>query len=431
MSIKMSGLHYIYPTYRDYEPIEEYKSFLVQITTACRNGHPLLVKQLKDLRKKRLRQLRELRDRRKCYKETQHQQRFNDQLHQQQQQRYVVSDDESGVEESDDESNRIQPQRGCKRKIGDSGKKYLYFQKPKDKKKLGRLAMHKTKAIKDTARDMLSDLECIQEQTNIRIDDIAQIYATSNLDVTAHGAEYIRNKEENDHVLKQNDITVIDLDDHKIDTGVEFVGGTALNNTSDSNMVKDLMSKFNEPLRKELAKYVLEKGKSSANRDNDDAKRIYFGFGRVQKTSTYFGGVKMPTFNSFHLKRISKELRNGLAIVLSTGQRCLDKFFEDSGDEIDKDEIRCKHIQDVWRGALPDTLVDWNTIEFVDVNIRSKGDLLRHCDYLNDYRQNHNGCVVFSYSITIDNELFRVVMVMVSRMSVGAAFDKLHKQANH
>lgn len=59
---------------------------------------------------------------------------------------------------------------------------------------------------------------------------------------------------------------MIDLDDHKIDTGVEFVGGSALNNTSDSNMVKDLMSKFNEPLRKELAKYVLEKGKSSANR---------------------------------------------------------------------------------------------------------------------------------------------------------------------
>lgn len=41
---------------------------------------------------------------------------------------------------------------------------------------------------------MLSDLECIQQQTNIRIDDIAQIYATSNLDVTAHGAEYIRTK---------------------------------------------------------------------------------------------------------------------------------------------------------------------------------------------------------------------------------------------
>lgn len=429
----MSGLHYKYPTYRDYEPIEEYKSFLVQITTACRNGRPLLVKQLKDLRKKRLRHLRQLRDRRKCHKETQHQQRLNDQLHQQQQQRYVTdeSSSESGVEESDDESKRIQPQRGCKRKIGGSDKRYLYFQTPKDRKKLGRLAMHKTKAIKDTARDMLSDLECIQQQTNIRIDDIAQIYATSNLDVTAHGAEYIRNKEENDHVLKQNDITVIDLDDHKIDTGVEFVGGSALNNTSDSNMVKDLMSKFNEPLRKELAKYVLEKGKSSANRDNDDAKRIYFGFGRVQKTSNYFAGVKMPTFNSFHLKRISKELRNGLAIVLSTGQRCLDKFFEDSGEEIDKDEIRCKHIQDLWRCALPDTLVDWDTIEFVDVNIRSKGDLLRHCDYLNDYRQNHNGCVVFSYSITIDNELFRVVMVMVSRMSVGAAFDKLHKQANH
>ncbi len=359
-------------------------------------------------------------------------QRRNDQLHQQQQQRHVVSDDESGVEESDDESKyyqqRIQPRRGCNSKIGGSGMKYLYFQKPKDRKQLGRLAMHKKRKIKDTARHISSDLQYIQQQTNIHIDPIGQIYATSNLDVTAHGAEYIRTKEENDHVLKQNNIAVIDLDNHKIDTGVEFVGGTALNMTSDSNVMKDLMSKFNEQLRKELARYVLDNGKSSANRDNDDAKRIYFGFGRVQKTSTYFGGVKMPTFNSFHLKRMSKDLRNGLAIVLSAGQRCLDKFYEDSGEEIGKNEIRCNHVQDVWRSALPDSLIDWDTIEFVDVNIRSQGELLRHCDYLNDYRQNHNGCVVFSYSITIDNELYRVVMVMASRMSVGAAFDKVHSK---
>jgi hypothetical protein len=362
-------------------------------------------------------------------------QRLSDHFHQQRQ-RYVSdvdSSDGSGVDESDDESKyqqqhnqrkrRSQPKRRC-----NGGMRYLYFQTPKDRKQLGRLAMHKPRATKDTARDMLTDLELIHQQTNIGIDPIGQIYAVKNLDVTPHGAADIKKKEENDHVLNQNNITVIDLDDHEIASGVEFVGSTALNMTSESNVMKDLMSKFNEPLRKELARYVLDNGKSSANRDNDDAKRIYFGFGRVQKSSSYFGGVKIPTFNSFHLKRMSKDLRNGLAIVLSAGQRCLDKFYEDSGEEIGKDEIRCNHVQDVWRSALPDSLIDWDTIEFVDVNIRSQGELLRHCDYLNDYRQNHNGCVVFSYSITIDNQLYRVVMVMVSRMSVGAAFDKVHSK---
>jgi len=94
----MRGLHYKYPIYRYYEPIEEYRSFLVQITKACRTGHPLLVKQLKDLRKKRLRQLR---DRKERYKEKMQQQQ--QQHHLQHLSKKQRLNNQSGMEESDDD----------------------------------------------------------------------------------------------------------------------------------------------------------------------------------------------------------------------------------------------------------------------------------------------------------------------------------------
>src|SRR5210317_2402597 len=214
VTIKMRGLHYKYPIYRYYEPIEEYRSFLVQITKACRTGHPLLVKQLKDLRKKRLRQLR---DRKERYKEKMQQQQ--QQHHLQHLSKKQRLNNQSGMEESDDESkyeqhSRFQPQRRCKHPKG--GRKYLYFQKPKNRKQLGRLAMQKPRETKDTARHLLSDLEYVQQQTNIRIDPIGQNYAITDLDIIAHGAEEIKKKKENDYVLKQNNIEVINLDDHEI-----------------------------------------------------------------------------------------------------------------------------------------------------------------------------------------------------------------------
>ena len=109
--------------------------------------------------------------------------------------------------------------------------------------------------------------------------------------------------------------------------------------------------------------------------------------------------------------------------MMSFSQRRLNDF----GMDLEVDN-RSMYVRQKWQGFydINTVKVDW-AFEFVDINIRSeKGDLQRHCDYKNDWRQHNDRCVVFSYSVIIGTTRYRVVMVMTSRYSVGASFDKIH-----
>ena len=124
----------------------------------------------------------------------------------------------------------------------------------------------------------------------------------------------------------------------------------------------------------------------------------------------------MPTFNSNHLQHLN----------LSFSQTKLHEQFS-SGTASGKLNSRSDYVRTKWQQHynLHKVKVNWD-FEYVDMNMRScDGKLLRHCDYKNNWRSNNDGCVVFSYSVHIRAKKYRVVMVMTSRYTVGAPFEKI------
>ena len=124
----------------------------------------------------------------------------------------------------------------------------------------------------------------------------------------------------------------------------------------------------------------------------------------------------MPTFNSNHLQHLN----------LSFSQTKLHEQFS-SGTTSGKLNSRSDYVRTKWQQHynVHKVKVNWD-FEYVDMNMKScDGKLLRHCDYKNDWRSNNDGCVVFSYSVHIRAKKYRVVMVMTSRYTVGAPFEKI------
>ncbi len=314
------------------------------------------------------------------------------------------------------------------RNSNDNCGRYLYFQTMRDNNKHGKLRMCATRAQKDMYRDMLSEAGNVVSQINIGIDPNYQIYFIRGLHEKPHAVEDNSNRETSNQILRKHSCKVIEMRDNEIDgSGIQKVPGEATNYTSRSAILQNLVTKsFPSQVMEELAKYILENGRGNKNRDlGDDSKRIYIGFGQVQKSSERYYREKIPTFNSTHLQQLPPRLRIAIAKVLSFSQTKLQEFSSKTHEEND----RSIYVKRKWQQFFDadDVNVDWE-FEFVDINIRSFGRLVRHCDYKNDWRLNQDGCAVFSYSVDINGVTYRVVMVMTSRYSIGASFENVYKK---
>ncbi len=305
--------------------------------------------------------------------------------------------------------------------------KYLYFQTMTNHNRGGHLRMNAPVAEKNKFRDILSEADGVISQTNICIDPNYQMYLICALHEKPHAVEDNCNREQYNQILQnQHGSNIIEMKDNEINgSGVQKVPGVATNYTSKSVILRNLVTKsFPLDTMKELAMYILENGEANKNRDEgDDSKRIYMGFGQVQTSSKRYCGEKMPTFNSTHLKKLPPRLRVALANVMNFSQPKLQEFLSATTKETD----RSTYVKKKWQQFFnaDNVNVDWE-FEFVDINIRSFGKLVRHCDYKNDWRINHDGCAVFSYSVDIDSVTYRVVMVMTSRYSIGASFENVY-----
>ena len=308
-------------------------------------------------------------------------------------------------------------------------RQYLYIHEMKNNN-LGHLSQGVSKEIKDKHRNILSDAELVQRQIVIEIDDHGQLYVTRGLDKKPHSHESCSEREHNNNILRELGCELLYLGDYE-SGGVQHIPGVATNYTSKSNSLQKLMrGLFNEHAQKSLAQYVLANGEADKNRDSgNDEKRLFIGFGRGQKTSKFFKGIKMPTFNTKHLGKMPCSLQVAISSVLSFAQQRLQDYLE-SEKENTVDEERRNYVRSKWGEFYSklDVDVNWD-FEFVDINMRSEGKLLRHCDYKNDWRVGNDGCVVFSYSVDIGDKTYRVVMVMTSRCTVGKSFERIHDAA--
>ena len=277
---------------------------------------------------------------------------------------------------------------------------------------------------------MTSEPELIKKQVDIHIDREQQLYVADALHIKPHGGALYSEREYNNNILTKHGCEIINLSDYDID-GEQHIPGVVSNYTSSCRRMREFMEEsFDQDIKERLAKFVLKNGKADNNRDSSsDVKRLFAGFGRGQPHSEFLDGVKMPTFNAKDLKKMDYSLLIAISRVLSFAQQRLQDYLELAGKNT-IDELRRKYVRGKWDEIYREhgVDVDWN-FEFIDINVRSDGGLLRHCDYKNDSRKGHDGCVVFSYSIDIDDITYRVVMVTTTRCTVGKSFQRIHENA--
>ena len=66
-----------------------------------------------------------------------------------------------------------------------------------------------------------------------------------------------------------------------------------------------------------------------------------------------------------------------------------------------------------------------NRFEFVDIVVSRNTILLKHIDYKNDHRTGYTLCVVYSFHQIVDEVDYRVLVIMTTGTSVGAALDSV------
>ena len=67
-----------------------------------------------------------------------------------------------------------------------------------------------------------------------------------------------------------------------------------------------------------------------------------------------------------------------------------------------------------------------SNFEYYDL-LLTKADtpLVRHMDYMNDYRKNYNHCFVYSFHQRDDGVLYKVSFVMTTRSHAGSAMEEI------
>lgn len=320
-------------------------------------------------------------------------------------------------------------------KCSNNSGKFLYFQTMRWGNKKGHLRFGAPRKEKDKYCDILSEGKDVISQLNMSVDLKYQLYIIRGLHNTPHAVEDEGKRDQCSRILQQqHHATVTEMREHNNGDGVELLEGTAANYTSTSCVLQEVVSMaFPSNCMEDLAEYIYTNGKCNRNRDvGDHSKRFYIGFGQVQRYSETFGGQKMPTFNSNHLQHLPTHLQVSLAKILSFSQTKLHEQFS-SRTASGSVNSRSDYVRTKWQlhYNVHKVQVNWD-FEFVDISMRScDGKLLRHCDYKNDWRSNNDGCAVFSYSVHIRGKKYRVVMVMTSRYTVGAPFEKIvTKQCN-
>ena len=311
-----------------------------------------------------------------------------------------------------------------------SGGSYLYFQRMRDND-LKNLSMCKPRTTKDKHRHPLADAKHVESQLNIDVDEGGQIYVVSGLHKKPHAVEKNLRRMHICDTLINLGSAITNLWEYDY-CGEQHIPTIASNWTSRSILFQTFMyQKFTQQYRTLLAEYVLLAGQSKDKRDggDDDSSRIFIGFGQIQKSSESFHGERMPTFNAHHLHQMPIELQVVLANVLRFSHERLLCFMNLATEMVEVDEKRSSYVRETWQRfySAHDVNVDWD-FEFVDINMRCDGKLLRHCDYKNDWRPGRDGCVVYSYPVIIGIKRYRVVIVMTSRYTIGTPFEKILKK---
>jgi hypothetical protein len=160
--------------------------------------------------------------------------------------------------------------------------------------------------------------------------------------------------------------------------------------------------------------------------------RLTFGFGRVQSSPGSkpskvihwsYKGHRMPTINCEQFTAVPDHLKPQLVKIFDAGQMFIDNNLPDSFPNNARTRFASKLLRDTI--GFPNASFKF---EYIDIVLSLNTILPKHIDSKNDHRKGYNHCTVYSFYQVIDELEYKVSVIMTTRLTVGAAFEKVIKK---
>ncbi len=163
--------------------------------------------------------------------------------------------------------------------------------------------------------------------------------------------------------------------------------------------------------------------------------RVDFGIGQIQRDPMRFinkddgSHHKLPHCNLTVLDEMDHDLRSEIELTLHYFDKQMNTYCNKKCGDL----VRSQIVQQIFEAAgWAGPKMKW---EYVNISIRSSKDTLKaHRDTKNDRRSGYDHATVYSFLIPSGGEIYRVVIVMTFRTTVGSVMERVHnltKYKNH
>ena len=143
--------------------------------------------------------------------------------------------------------------------------------------------------------------------------------------------------------------------------------------------------------------------------------RLHFGFGRIHLGGTPFSGANVKPFISLH-----KDLKDQLMIIFNNSTQFTKQWLKQSFPSMGRNEECTGYLNELMGYPKASSLCEYCNI------VLSRNTILRkHIDYKKDHQEGYNICSVYSYYSTINDDEYKVSIIMTTRTTVRSAYDTL------
>lgn len=178
-----------------------------------------------------------------------------------------------------------------------------------------------------------------------------------------------------------------------------------------------------------LFRFMHNKYKNINGRDTRDTHgaRVDFGIGQIQCDPKRFinkddgSHHKLPHCNLTVLDEMGYDLRSEIELTLHYFDKQMNTYRNKKCGDLVRSQIVQQIFEDAgWAGPK----MKW---EYINISIRSSKDTLKaHRDSKNDRRSGYDHATVYSFLIPSGGEIFRIVIVMTFRTTVGSVMERVH-----
>ena len=284
------------------------------------------------------------------------------------------------------------------------------------------LAQHQRLEVKGKFKTQLGAAEYVKHQYNIAIGgDI--LYLAKDLQDIPHGDDLLLCKLASDNALmSQYNVGITDIPITHTMSEYDGImvyrpGSTIIDGLSNQHLGLD----FQQNIFQYTVNHARLTNSKTDIRDFGSGIRLDLGFTQGQLCSDLFMGdkdFKIPNtkdVGNAYLHSMPLGLRNDLGRMLRYCQDTLKSKFPNAMSDEYRSCLARPYFMDKF---FPGMEIDF---EYFNISVRKSTDvLLKHMDYLNDWRMGYNHAAVYSYFILDKGVKYRVTIVMCFRRSIGS-----------